>query len=156
MSVLPKNGCQRISRGGKKNLIRVKYLSARLRKDHEAAYKKAFQLGVVEVDDQLDEDPGWTSFVEARRTCCICLSIPADATATALTPCVHVFCRARIDVWLQAHNTCPVCREHLCKYSIQKVPITYVSKPCRKVDFKNSDHANSYFQLHCSHFTIHI
>ena len=139
MSVLPINGwssSECLTRAARKYLFCVKYQGARIRKDYQAAYKSAFQLGV---HNGIDEDPDWSDYVEARRTCCICLAIPEDATATALTPCVHLFCRACIDVWLQAHRTCPVCREHLCRYTVPQLSSTYLC-PSRVV--KNSARRN--------------
>ena len=127
--VLPKNGHHEpVSIESQRKKIYVKYLSARLRKDYVAAYNLSFQLGPVTADDVLDVDSGWADFVEARKTCCICMSNPT----TALTKCMHVFCHTCINAWLQKHESCPMCRQHLCRYTIHSVPIRYVFKQCKQ------------------------
>ncbi|KAL6968961.1 RING-type E3 ubiquitin transferase [Sarracenia purpurea var. burkii] len=46
--------------------------------------------------------------------CAICLSeFGDDDVLRLLTPCCHIFHQDCIDLWLEAHKTCPVCRRNL-------------------------------------------
>ena len=116
-----------ISIQSQREKIDVKYRSARTRKQHADAYRLAFQLGPVTADDGVREDAGWVDYVETRDTCSVCKATPPEA----LTECMHVFCRTCIDTWLRNNSNCPLCRGHLCRYTVQRVPIAYFSKPCK-------------------------
>jgi hypothetical protein len=51
-----------------------------------------------------------------RWECAICLCAMADGeVARQLPRCMHVFHRACVDMWLEAHTTCPVCRAEVVK-----------------------------------------
>lgn len=50
--------------------------------------------------------------------CAICLiEFENDDVLRLLTLCCHVFHQECIDLWLEFHNTCPVCRRGLDEYS---------------------------------------
>ncbi|EXB64914.1 RING-H2 finger protein ATL29 [Morus notabilis] len=46
--------------------------------------------------------------------CAICLvEFEDDSLLRLLTPCYHVFHQECVDLWLESHKTCPVCRQDL-------------------------------------------
>mmetsp|Transcript_103641 Transcript_103641/g.206050 ORF Transcript_103641/g.206050 Transcript_103641/m.206050 type:complete len:372 (-) Transcript_103641:184-1299(-) len=47
---------------------------------------------------------------DSRRTCAICRECFVVGDVLMQVPCCHEFHRACITTWLQAHNTCPICR----------------------------------------------
>ncbi|KAF5735057.1 RING-H2 finger protein ATL29-like [Tripterygium wilfordii] len=58
--------------------------------------------------------------------CAICLAeFEDDDLLRLLTVCYHVFHQECIDLWLQSHKTCPVCRRDLDlpKESLEKSPV---------------------------------
>ncbi|XP_066374301.1 RING-H2 finger protein ATL39-like [Miscanthus floridulus] len=51
---------------------------------------------------------------EPAAQCAVCLEGMKDGEATRrLPPCSHVFHVGCIDMWLDSHATCPVCRSHV-------------------------------------------
>ena len=57
----------------------------------------------------LPRDGTCLEFVETETLCVICISRPAPPYVFR-TQCGHNFCPHCIQLWLQASNTCPVCR----------------------------------------------
>ncbi|KAL9667079.1 hypothetical protein QQ045_001426 [Rhodiola kirilowii] len=75
---------------------------------------------------------------EIELECAICLSeFLDDDFLRLLTVCNHVFHQECVDLWLESHKTCPVCRTALDEFSSTKVS-----------DSENNTPAN---ELHHSH-----
>jgi len=52
----------------------------------------------------------WEAKEEKRESCSICLNDYEEGNEIKLLPCFHRFHKDCIDPWLDAHNTCPVCK----------------------------------------------
>ena len=72
-----------------------RYQAAKDEGDFDAAYKSIFQL---RVEDQVDEEGSkWQEFVESKRSVPFVWAGLSQDLQTALTPCVHQFCRQCLD-----------------------------------------------------------
>jgi hypothetical protein len=56
--------------------------------------------------------PSARFLVKERETCCICLCQRTDA----VLQCGHPYHWDCVNVWLDANNTCPICRAHQCRW----------------------------------------
>lgn len=77
--------------------------------------------------------------------CIVCLSeYHADDTLRILPFCGHFFHSSCIDIWLQQHCTCPVCRVSLRetfdrRYTLQPVSSSAIRFPSRADDNRRID-----------------
>jgi len=65
----------------------------------------ATELTTGDIEQRLEFDTS-----DSRRCCAICRECFVAGDVLIQVPCCHEFHRACITTWLQAHNTCPICR----------------------------------------------
>ena len=73
--------------------------------------------------------------------CAVCLGeFSDDDMIRLLTICCHVFHKECIDLWLESHKTCPVCREELDepRKSLEKSPILVHSNSMHEIGANQS------------------
>ena len=105
------------------------YQEAREDGDNLLAFYALFQLCV---DDTLEEEGSeFHVYMKNKMECGICLGeIPKSNGA--LTKCFHLFCRGCLDQWLKDNSTCPMCRQHVCKYRLPVKSESWMrKKDCR-------------------------
>ena len=103
------------------------YQAARDEGLHLEAFYALFHL---QVDDTFEEDGSpFKLYMENKMTCAVCLG-QIQKGQGALTKCFHVFCRVCLDQWMQDNRTCPMCREHVCKYRLPVKSDAFMSRSC--------------------------
>ena len=104
------------------------YQEAREEGDQLLAFYALFHL---QVDDTFEEDGSpFQVYMDNKMTCGVCLAqIPKGKGA--LTKCYHVFCRVCLAQWMQENRTCPMCRQHVCKYRLPVMSDSFMSRGCR-------------------------
>ena len=104
------------------------YQKAREEGDNLLAFYALFHL---QVDDSCEEEGSdFQLYMDNKTTCGVCLA-PIPKREGALTECFHLFCRVCLDQWLQENATCPMCRQHVCKYRLPIKSNSYKHKCCR-------------------------
>ncbi|XVF52341.1 hypothetical protein PTKIN_Ptkin05aG0010800 [Pterospermum kingtungense] len=78
--------------------------------------------------------------------CAICLvEFTDDDTIRLLTICCHVFHKECVDLWLESHKTCPVCRAELDvpRSSLEKSPMIVHSNSMQEIRANQSSPADA-------------
>ena len=104
------------------------YQEAREEGHHLLAFYALFHL---QVDDSCEEEGSeFQLYMDNKTTCAVCLAAIPKKNG-ALTECFHLFCRVCLDQWMQQNRTCPIYRQHVCKYRLPVKSDSWKRKGCR-------------------------
>ena len=104
------------------------YQEARDEGYHLLAFYALFHL---QVDDSCEEEGSKFQLYMDNKTTYAVFLAAIPKRKGALTKCFHLFGRVCLEQWMQQNATCPMYRQHVCKYRLPVKSDSWICKVCR-------------------------